>query len=105
MKEMRERRTDSKGVQGNGEKVRGRLVTESFSATFKWILCKLLQTPRENVNSLHLQQLIKVDGNVIKQFKTLAKGNDSSFKTNQSSCAMFRPSVAWAEIFPLELMD
>lgn len=91
---MRERRKDSKGVQENGEKVRGRLVTESVSATFKWILCKLLQTLRENLNLLHFQQLIKVYENVIRQFKTLAKSKDDSFKTNQASCATLRPSVA-----------
>lgn len=31
-----------------------------FQATFKWILCKLLRTPRENVNFPHFQQMIKV---------------------------------------------
>lgn len=56
---MRERRKDSKGVQGNGEKVRGRLVTECFGATFRQILCKLLRAPRENVNLLHFQHLVR----------------------------------------------
>lgn len=54
---------------------------------------------------LHFQQLIKVYEKVIKQFKTLDKGNYSSFKTNQATCVTLQPPAALAEIFPLELMD
>lgn len=60
--EENERRKERSGteVQEDGGKARRRLVTKYFSATFECLLCQLLQTSSENVNSLHFQQLTKV---------------------------------------------
>lgn len=86
---MRESRKEA--AQKCRKVARRRLVIECFSATFKWILCKLLPTPRENVDSLHFQQLIKVYEKIIKEFKTSEKQRAGT------TCPTLHLSVALAE--------